>query len=302
MGSSFDPDNPGQAYGCMENYPGVVPHPLITVQYNQRRHSASGDSWESTIQPITVEPDVIVPCALGQKGYLVVFGTGRYISDNEINDKSGQTIYGIWDWADEWIHSGVDTEPYDKYLGTLELPVSPESGLVPPYPALIRKVSNAASFQVTREIPETEPPVNITGTGVSLLEQVQISGATDINSAVYRVLSNYETNWYSPEDQEGEHVGWFFNLPGRGERVVTGLSVRDGILDVISTQPSPSPCSGGIVSIIHGIDACTGGRPDYPYFDINGDGVIDSNDMINMGSDASPQYVAPTGLYRQGML
>lgn len=45
-------------------------------------------------QPITSQPKV-TPHHLN--GYLVVFGTGRYITDSDVHDSSRETVYGIWD-------------------------------------------------------------------------------------------------------------------------------------------------------------------------------------------------------------
>ena len=50
------------------------------------------------------------------------------------------------------------------------------------------------------------------------------------------------------------------------------------------------------------MSAVSGARLTVPQFDINGDGVIDSNDMINIGTDADPIWVAPTGLSKAGQL
>jgi len=37
-------------------------------------------------------------------------------------------------------------------------------------------------------------------------------------------------------------------------------------------------------------------------FDINGDGVIDQRDLINIGTEENPQWVAPTGIQKAGRL
>jgi hypothetical protein len=50
------------------------------------------------------------------------------------------------------------------------------------------------------------------------------------------------------------------------------------------------------------MDACTGGRLAEAQFDINGDNVIDQNDLINIGTEADPLWVAPTGKSFTGIL
>jgi type IV pilus assembly protein PilY1 len=90
--------------------------------------------------------------------------------------------------------------------------------------------------------------------------------------------------------------------------MVRDLIVRDGVLITISSIPSASPCASGGDSIIHELDACSGGRLSGAQFDISGpdgvpDGIIDSHDLINIGSPDKPIWVAPSGLIeRQAML
>jgi len=211
-------------------------------------------------QPITIMPDVMKHCKYGSNGYIVVFGTGRYLGAADFADLSVQTIYGIWDWADAW------SAPADKYLGYFEQP----SG-----DPLVRGLSNSTP---------------------TLLRQCQISG-----DGTYRVLSDETMNWYSPSTGTGDHVGWYFDLPAASERVVRDLILQDGAAIIISSIPSDTPCAAGGSSIIHGINACTGGRLDQAMFDFNGDGVLDSSDMINIGSPEAPVWVYPSGWQKEGM-
>ena len=52
-------------------------------------------------QPITVQPDVTLSCVVGGEGYMVAFGTGRLFNPEEdADDYSVQSVYGIWDWSD----------------------------------------------------------------------------------------------------------------------------------------------------------------------------------------------------------
>jgi hypothetical protein len=55
------------------------------------------------------------------------------------------------------------------------------------------------------------------------------------------------------------------------------------------------------------LNACTGGRVNYAaILDISGpdgepDGKLDQHDLINIGTDANPVWVAPSGLRKGGM-
>lgn len=120
------------------------------------------------------------------------------------------------------------------------------------------------------------------------------------------------------------HVGWFFDLPGIGamdgvdndgdsvidetgessslasERVVKNLIIRDGKLIILSFIPDASPCSGGGTSILHEFDAGSGSRINSSVFDIDGDRLIDENDLIYLSGQSKP--VSPTGIAIQGLV
>jgi hypothetical protein len=78
-------------------------------------------------QPITTRPDIMRPCLTDREGYMVLFGTGRYIGLDDFADAGAvQTIYGIWDWAEDWenlsplLHSADKLNPTSKYLGEFD--------------------------------------------------------------------------------------------------------------------------------------------------------------------------------------
>jgi len=50
-------------------------------------------------QPITSKPDVMRHCT--EHGYMVVFGTGKFLHNDDRADVSQQSIYGIWDYGDD---------------------------------------------------------------------------------------------------------------------------------------------------------------------------------------------------------
>jgi len=74
-------------------------------------------------QPITTRPEIMRPCVAGRDGYFVLFGTGRYLGVEDFADAgSVQSIYGIWDWANDWENLGPSVSadrrnPTAKYLG-----------------------------------------------------------------------------------------------------------------------------------------------------------------------------------------
>jgi type IV pilus assembly protein PilY1 len=215
-------------------------------------------------QAITSKPDVMAHCQ--EDGYIVTFGTGLYLADEDVVSTEPQTIYGIWDYG--------DISDSTEYVGSFE------RGSTPP-------LSNPS-------LPET----------VSLLEQTQVDWST-VNGHDLRTLSDNAADWETVTDEDADenpnpmrHVGWYFDLPFSGERVMENVLIRDGNLIVISYTPGASMCGAEGKSIVHEMDACTGARLTAPQFDINDDGVIDENDLIDVNGDPVP----PTAIHGEGRL
>ena len=205
-------------------------------------------------QPITTKPDVMLHCVPELPGYVVVAATGKYLGNSDFADTQTQTIYGLWDYGDD----ADNTE----YLGTFNRGAPPQ-------------LSNQ---------PDT----------VTLLQQVEVYYGQPSNSNyTLRVLSDYVPEWLTmtdetagqevnPSDSVANNAGWYFDLPISKERVIRNLMIRDGKVIFISSIPKSSPCAAGGDSILHEINACTGGRMGSAQFDINDDGRIDSGDMITI--------------------
>jgi type IV pilus assembly protein PilY1 len=206
-------------------------------------------------------------CGYPEKpGYLVTFGTGRYLGLQDLADFSTQAVYGIWDYGDD----GDDTE----YVGAF----------------------NGSTLTDTY-LPAT----------VSLLQQIVVDEQTAFGD-VWRTLSAGQPNWETVDDPNGipsiepnpdpiGHAGWYFNLPESGERVVSDVRIRAGRLYVISYVATASTCGLSGHSWVMVMDPCTGGRLSIEYFDLNNDGVVDSQDLIDIGE---PYNAAPTSFKIDG--
>ncbi len=140
----------------------------------------------------------------------------------------------------------------------------------------------------------------------------QVYGAT--NSEAYdeitRVLSANKVDWLQPAEISAfvsdlsktiKHVGWYFDLPANGERIIRDVSILNHKLIYTTSIPSDSPCESGGISNYFAVDVCTGGRTLTPFFDINNDGVIDGDDYINAGTEANPIWVAPSSIQVEGL-
>jgi Tfp pilus tip-associated adhesin PilY1 len=64
-------------------------------------------------QPITTKPTVMFHCEKG--GYLVAFGTGKYLGMDDLADTSQQAVYGIWDYGED----ADDSEYVGTFNGSL---------------------------------------------------------------------------------------------------------------------------------------------------------------------------------------
>ncbi|GAB6096499.1 hypothetical protein JCM14469_27520 [Desulfatiferula olefinivorans] len=222
-----------------------------------------------THQAITASPDVMLHCDRRLGGLMVVFGTGRYLSFDDIPSTQPQTIYGIWDWSAAWERLGESSS--DKSLGAVNVPAGT--------PAVRTLANIEASTYIHSDI------------DLILLEQTQT-----VFAGGWRETTYHEINWFNPSkylelkadgDEAsyagGRHVGWFFDLPLERERVFSRTQIRDGKAVVVSVMPADSPCSAGGSSVVHIMDACSGGELQSPQFDTNDDDTIDSDDDPKTG-------------------
>ncbi len=225
---------------------GTNPQPLITVT------DSSG-----TPQPITTAPGVMFVNECnppGSDGLLLLFGTGKYLGFTDTTDLSHQSVYGVYDWALDWEAETGSSE--DKYLGTLT------TG--PP-----RTLSNTAP-----------------GVGKDLiLVQQSIVKEADMNGETYRFITNNEVSYYNLETKEGGALGWYMDLPDDGERMVRRPVVRSNVFTFVANIPEKSPCTAGGRSYLYQVDACSGGWPEEPQFDLDGDGDFDEDDLIDLDVD-----------------
>jgi hypothetical protein len=244
-------------------------------QHPQPLFQAKGPGGST--QPITAKVDVMNHCE--KHGYIVVFGTGQYLGEMDMEDTSIQSLYGIWDYGD-------DTDD-DEYLGSFERGATPE-------------LSNQAN-------------------NVTLLQQILFDWRLEDGVELRTLTSDIPYWGTVADADDGEledpgstepseivHAGWFYDLPDPGERVVSEVLIRDEKLVAISFVPEASACGSGGYSWLHEGDACTGARLEEPQFDINGDSTINASDLISVqvgiDGEGNPVYedLAPTEIKNWG--
>ena len=96
----------------------------------------------------------------------------------------------------------------------------------------------------------------------------------------------------SSENPIGTKKGWYLDLPIAGERVITDPVARSQKIIFTTFIPSSDPCTPGGVSWLMELNIVTGGTLLKPAFDVTGDNLVNSSDMVAIG-DASKM---PTGI------
>jgi hypothetical protein len=219
---------------CHESVIGMIPKPLFAGLANQ---------------PITGAPDIMRHES--RVGYMVIFGTGKYLGEPDLTSMDVQSLYGIWDWAPDELNEGyhgvrVDVGPNDPKTATLSN--WPETD-----------VFGDATNTLLRQVAWVEGELTEDTNGDGILdpeEDVNGNGILDTYS-YYRIPSNYPGDWtllltsdldtghrYYNKDINNDgvvdfrdvvpvaNVGWVFDLPGKIDFAGDGQdNDKDGVID-----------------------------------------------------------------------
>lgn len=124
----------------------------------------------------------------------------------------------------------------------------------------------------------TTPAFSTVSTRANLQQQT-VTTTTTANGTTYRTTSSNTVNWDSPAGS-GTQRGWYMDLPASGERVVSDPSLYSNRILFTTMIPNATTCSGGGTGWLMELDATTGAALGGPTFDVNGDGVVDTNDYV----------------------
>jgi type IV pilus assembly protein PilY1 len=238
-----------------------------------------------SLQPITTRPDVMYHPE--KHGFLVCFGTGKFLGDSDFTDNSIQSIYGVWDYGDRvYTLKTKQWSPDDdrEYLGAFDRSSN-------------KKLSNQPDK-------------------LSLLNQTQkvYTVTTGNLEQKYRVVSSLKPTWLTkddadsgqkpnPSDAAANHAGYYCDL-NTGERVISDVIIRSGSLLAVGFTPNSDPCGPGGTSMFMELNAFTGGSVGGSLFDITSDLKIDSKDVIKVDfdGDGTAEEIPPSGIAFDGNL
>ncbi|MFC1542827.1 pilus assembly protein [Pseudomonadota bacterium] len=215
-----------------------VPQPLF---------AATDDS--SNVQPITSRVEVGRHPA--GSGYMVYFGTGRYLenADNAATGQDTQAFYGIWDKDTSTVPTYTRAHLLEQTID-YQLTAAETGGR----PARVTS-DNSMVWHSTTGNPTGSPITEYLGW--------------------YMDLENANL---TPPQTSPAHVD-----ADAGERLVTNPILIAGRIIFATFLPPVDVCSGGGDSWIMELDADNGSRLDDSVWDINEDTSVDGSDFVDVG-------------------
>jgi type IV pilus assembly protein PilY1 len=228
-------------------------------------------------QPITGKPEATLHP--GGNGFIVTFGTGKYLERNDPYPPSGpppavatpyqtQSFYGIWDKN--------DAKPIAKASADPTLAPAPRQTVVTNrnqlLPHVIATANESSAIRVV----------------------VQATGEKDAPD-----WSAYGDPTVPPpnaSDSPPKHMGWVLDFPkatDTGERSVFRPILTAGRLIFTTLLPNTEACQFGGTSFTMVIDPTTGGRIDAPVLDTDANAKLNTNDVVTFGT--------VKGLYASGL-
>jgi type IV pilus assembly protein PilY1 len=241
-------------------------------------------------QPITSRPDVMFHPE--KHGLMVCFGTGTFLGLDDYSDIQTQTLYGLWDYGDTVFQpvDGWSLDSDNEYLGVFQ---SRDEA--------VRQLSNPYLSEKVQLLRQTATDFEVDSAGTRLTDRVLTEG-----KPVWDTEPDFDNpagQLPDPTDDNVNNAGWYLDLNVYpGERIIGDVILRDGILIAIGFIPAQSRCSSGGESVFMELNAFTGGSIGAIQFDINDDGIVDENDMVEVEIDGDTIKVPPSGLKLTGLI
>ncbi len=244
------------------------------------------------VQPVTTAVDITRHDSIMRPGFMLLFGTGRSDDVPGPEKSSVQSVYGIWDWQEYWeSRTGSQGRADEMFPGEFERPY----------------LSNLVNYTGhTRHTGEAAETIGHLG----LLEQ----SVMESDDAGWIVMSDRRIDYWDPETGTGRHLGWFFDLPNPGERILDNPAFHAGMAVVVSRIPGAETDQSD-ASVIYAVDAFSGGQPASSLFrgvpeeigaDPQANGHLSKRTVVAAGMaldfPASTPLVLPRQLYVPSLL
>jgi Tfp pilus tip-associated adhesin PilY1 len=210
-------------------------------------------------QPITKQPLVVKHPT--ESGFMIIFGTGSFVTKEDASNEDIQSVYGIWD--------RLENVPATAASDTRDLRLVEQ--------VVTNVVEESGGVYTTRRV-ITKNPVSYTPEGADPgvygwyfdFDMERASQTTSGNV-------NPDTGGYAPP------------LPQYpGEKAIRRLVFRDGTIITTTVLPATgqASCFGARPGAIMLFDVLTGGDPGRPVVDFNNDGRVTSADLVTVGGEA----------------
>ena len=120
----------------------------------------------------------------------------------------------------------------------------------------------------------------------NLLQMSKTVVSSTTSGLTRNTVTSSINDWTNPTGCSGTcptYSGWYFNLSfaGSGARAITDPLIYGGNVVFTTYTPSTTQCTSGGTSYLMGVNYATGGAPTNPFFDVNGDGLVNSADTYN---------------------
>lgn len=226
-----------------------------TTKLFQATYDETIDTRQATINKPTV---VRNPAG---EGFIVIFGTGSFVTEQDGTSTDIQSLYGIWD----------------------RFEVSPATA-----------ASNAKSTRlVEQELTNLVVESGFAFNRLRVVTENEVAYAPDSGGTpgVYGWYVDFDPVRPSSTDQGNPNPDSTGNAPPDaqypGERAVRRLVIRNGVVIVVSILPrEENTCFRAPPGNVMAFDAVTGGNPSQAVFDLNADGEVDDNDLIDYNGES----------------
>ncbi|MEZ5595953.1 MAG: PilC/PilY family type IV pilus protein [Pseudomonadales bacterium] len=215
---------------------------------------ATFDGTVATQQPITTQPLVT---RHPDAGFLIVFGTGSWLTHADGTDTHLQSLYGIWD--------RLETSPATAQANSKATRLVEQT---------ITNIVDESNTDFPRQRLVSENPV----------EYVPDASGTPGVYGWYIDLDPVRPTTTQQGNANSDASG---NAPPAvqypGERAIRRFILRgDAILVTTVVPRDANSCTQAPPGSTFPIDPFTGGNPAKPIFDLNNDGVIDNEDFVEV--------------------